>query len=108
MTSAVARVDFQWFSFLLRNSHCTSPSRLASAGCSSMSVRSAKAWVSIVSLYQSQERSSCAQKVPWSWRGLRRIHHAGKHERRRPRAVPFSSASARAGISDRASAASSG
>ncbi len=31
-----------------------------------MSVRSAKAWVSIVSLYQSHERSSGAQNVPSS------------------------------------------
>ena len=64
MTSDVARVDFQWLSFLLRKSHWTSPSLRASAGLSSMSVRRAKAWVSIVSLYQSQPRSSGAQLVP--------------------------------------------
>ena len=66
MTSAVARVDFHWFSFLLRKSHCTRPWRRASDGSSSMSVRSANACVSIVSLYQSQERSSGAQYVPRS------------------------------------------
>ena len=66
MTSAVARVDFQWLSSLLRKSHWTSPSLLASAGLSSMSVRRAKACVSIVSLYQSQPRSSGAQLVPSS------------------------------------------
>ena len=67
MTSAVARVDFHWFSFLLRSSHWTRPSRLrVLGGSSSMSVRSAKACVSIVSLYQSHERSSGAQNVPCS------------------------------------------
>src|SRR6266545_3103469 len=67
MTSAVARVDFQWFSFLLRKSHWTKPSLRASCGESSIKVLSAKAWVSIVSLYQSHALSSGAQKVPWSW-----------------------------------------
>ena len=66
MTSAVARVDFHCESFLSRRSHWTRPSCLASAGESSISVRSAKACVSVVSLYQSHERSSGAQKVPWS------------------------------------------
>ena len=62
----MARVDFHWFSFLFRKSHWTRPSRRGSFGVSSVSVRSANACVSIVSLYQSQERSSCAQKVPCS------------------------------------------
>src|SRR5438105_3341284 len=66
MTSAVARVDFQWLSFLLSSSHSTSPSVRGSPGITSISVRSAQAWVSMVSLYQSHERSSGAQKVPWS------------------------------------------
>ena len=66
MTSAVARVDFHWFSFLLRSSHWTSPSIFGFFGSSSRSVRSANACVSIVSLYQSQERSSGAQNVPCS------------------------------------------
>src|SRR6266542_1605756 len=60
MTSAVARVDFHWFSFLFRKSHCTIPGRRWSEGSSSINVRSAKACVSIVSLYQSQDRS-------WLW-----------------------------------------
>ena len=64
MTSAVALVLFQWLSFLLMKSHRTMPSSLSSPGSSSIWVRTAKAWVSIVSLYQSQERSSGAQKVP--------------------------------------------
>ena len=66
MTSAVARVDFHWFIFLFRNSHCTSPARRGSEGASSFSARSAKACVSIVSLYQSHDRSSGAQEVPVS------------------------------------------
>src|SRR5215813_3616823 len=66
MTSAVAFVDFHWLSFLLRNSHWTSPSRRVSRGSSSVSVRRASACVSIVSLYQSHERSSRAQYVPRS------------------------------------------
>src|SRR5512140_1738895 len=66
MTSAVARVDFHWLSFLFRSSHCTRPSFFALAGSSSRSVLSANACVSIVSLYQSQERSSGAQNVPCS------------------------------------------
>ncbi len=64
MTSAVAFVDFQWFSFLLIRSQSTSPSSFGSCGVSSMVVRSAKACVSMVSLYQSQARSSGAQNVP--------------------------------------------
>src|ERR1035438_10279661 len=66
MTSAVARVDFHWFSFLLRSSHSTMPSIFAFLGSSSRSVRRANACVSIVSLYQSHERSSGAQNVPCS------------------------------------------
>ncbi len=66
MTSAVARVDFHWFSFLFRRSHWTRPSIFGFAGSSSRSVRSANACVSIVSLYQSHERSSGAQNVPCS------------------------------------------
>ena len=80
MTSAVARVDFHWFSFLLRSSHWTRPSVFAFRGSSSMSVRSANACVSIVSLYQSHERSSGAQNVPCSSFDLRRVHDGRPHE----------------------------
>ena len=60
------RVDFQWLSFLLRKSHWTRPGSRGSFGSISSSARIAQAWVSIVSLYQSQPRSSGAQKVPSS------------------------------------------
>ena len=60
----MARVDFQWLSFLFRKIQSTMPSSFGSCGISSISVRMAKACVSIVSLYQSQPRSSGAQKVP--------------------------------------------
>src|SRR5262245_14566402 len=66
MTSAVAFVDFHWLSFLFRKSHWTSPSRRESRGSSSDKVRRASACVSIVSLYQSHERSSRAHEVPGS------------------------------------------
>ena len=61
MTSAVARVDFQWLSFLLSSSHCTRPWRRASSGESSARARRANEWPSTVSLYQSHARSSGAQ-----------------------------------------------
>src|SRR6266542_4126585 len=48
-------------SFSFEKSHCTIPGRRVSEGSSSIRVRSAKACVSIVSLYQSQDRSSGAQ-----------------------------------------------
>src|ERR1700693_1972477 len=66
MTSAVARVDFHWFSFLFSISHCASPARVELWGSNSERVRRANACVSIVSLYQRQERSSGAQYVPRS------------------------------------------
>src|SRR5688572_31659721 len=66
MTSEVAFVECQWLSCLLRKSHCTRPCRRGSSGAISIIASSTKAWVSILSLYQSQPSFSGAQKVPSS------------------------------------------